>query len=352
MNKKVNKNTFFLLLLIFVVSAIGKIYQYTMSEAFGFGIMNYIRNGIINNKLVGQKAYDFPIKIFSVFKFLGFTTNLEWSIFFTLLFTPIMFFLLLKFKKYSLKQYIYIYFSMFVLSWTVFNANKDLIQLIFLLLIYGLFQTKLSNNKKILISAFIFFIESLVFREYYIIEAGLILICYYFLSKQIKNEKKLGIIKSVIPIFVIFFIGVYLCRFISYSSFDELINRRESLEDITGVTTIIKNVFSGNSTIFFIPNYIINFVRICLPIEIIKFGPKYIIFFIYQVFNISLLQQSIKKLNIKNITYVTLVLSYLIMLVASESDFGTLARHQSVLLMYYINLMKIKEGDINEKQKN
>ncbi len=349
MRRKINRNTFFALLLIFIIAAIGKIYQYNFSDSSGFGIMWYIVNAINTNTLIGMNSYDFPVKIYSLFKFLGFQTVLEWSIFFTIIFSIIIFILLLKYKKYSRKEYIYIYFSMFVLSWTVFNANKDLIQLIFLLIMYFVFQRKISNKKKIIISAIIFFIESLLFRDYYIIEAFLLIITYHILSKNSIEKSNIKMIKNLIWIFIIFFIGVYSSKFLSSSGFERLISRREALEEMDNVTTIIQNVFSGNSIIYFIPNYLINFVRICFPIELVRFGPKYIVFFIYQVFNVSILFQSMKNINKNNIIYICMILSYLIMLVASESDFGTLARHQSVLLMFYIELMKSKEGEEDEK---
>ena len=116
MRRKINRNTFFALLLIFIIAAIGKIYQYNFSDSSGFGIMWYIVNAINTNTLIGMNSYDFPVKIYSLFKFLGFQTVLEWSIFFTIIFSIIIFILLLKYKKYSRKEYIYILVCLFCLG--------------------------------------------------------------------------------------------------------------------------------------------------------------------------------------------------------------------------------------------
>lgn len=339
--KPIYRVTFVMLLMIFPIAILGKIYQYKFTAAVNFGIMSYILNIVNTGKYMGMKAYDFPAKVYSVFKFLGFKTNLEWSIFYTAIFTVIIFILLLKYKKYSFKEYIFIYASMFILSWTVMNMNKDLIQLMFLLIIYIVCsQPKINDKIKILISSLIFFIESIVFREYYILVAGLLIITYFILSGEIRNNGKKHYIRDIVVIFAIFFLGIYLCKFISTSSYEQLVNRRDHLDQIEEVNTIIDNKISGNSYGIFILNYVINFIRICFPIELIFYGAKHCIFFIYQLMITFSLIKSLKNLNKNNVIYISIILAYTIMLVASESDFGTLVRHQSVLLMFYIGMFQ------------
>lgn len=220
------------------------------------------------------------------------------------------------------------------------NLNKDLVQLMFLLIIYGIFNLKLKNNYKIILSSIIFLIESLVFRDYYILVAGLLLITYYFLSNELKKDTKQNFLRAIIMIFLTFFIGIFCYKFISYDSYDKLINRRDGLAEMDNVTTIIKNLIPGESYLIFILNYIINFFRICFPVELIGFGAKYVIFFLYQLMTTFALIKSLKNINKSNVIYISLILAYTIMLVASESDFGTLVRHQSVLLMFYIGLFQ------------
>lgn len=357
-NKTYNRNTFFSLLLIFPIAAISKWYQYNYQAGHGFGIMNYIKGIVDTGNFMGVNSYDFPAKFYSFFKFMGFSTNLQWSIFFTVIFSIIMFLFLLKYKTYNFKELIYIYASMFIMCWTVMNANKDLIQLIFMLIIYSICSSKISNTKKISISAAIFIFESLVFREYYILVAGLSMLVYLIINKELKNNGKKKIIRNIFIVLLFFFIAIFACKYIIPSSYDDLINRRNSLDNFDNVTTIIQNKIPGGSYPVFILNYLINFFRILLPIEIILYGPKYMIFIVYQLMTTFVLVKSFKNLNKKNICYLAIVIAYTMMMVASESDFGTLVRHQSVLLMFYLSLFKesstvkienIKGGEKSEK---
>lgn len=356
-NKSVYRITFVMLLMIFPIAAFAKFYQYNFTGGNNFGIMNYMLDGIYNGTNITFKSYTFPIKIYSLFSFIGFKTNLEWSIFYTTIFTVIIFIFLLKYKKYSLKEYIFIYASMFILAWTVMNMNKDLIQLMFLLIVYTVCSTKkLNNNSKILYSSIIFILESLVFREYYILVAGLSVIVYFIISRQLnnKNKKENNYIKDLILIFLIFFIGIFIAQFVVPSAYDQLVNRRDHLDLIETVNTIIVNLVPGEGYGNFVINYIINFFRICFPIELIIYGLKHSIFFIYQIMITFSLIKSLKKINENNIVYVSIIIAYTLMLVASESDFGTLVRHQSVLLMFYIAMfqnMPRKELN-NENKKN
>ena len=352
--KPIYRSTFIMLLMVFPIAILAKIYQYNFTGGNNFGIMSYMLDAIYNGTTLEFKSYTFPVKIYSIFSFLGFKTNLAWSIFYTAIFTIIIFLFLLKYKKYSLKEYIFIYASMFILAWTVMNMNKDLIQLMFLLIIYGICSTKkLSSNAKIFLSATIFLIESLVFREYYILVAGLLVIVYFIISKELKKQEKIRYVRDIVLIFSIFFIGIFLAKFVSLTSYEQLVNRRDHLDQIEEVNTIIENKIPGDSYGIFMLNYLINFIRVCFPIELIGFGIKHAIFFVYQIMITVELIKSLKKLNKNNLVYVAVILAYTIMLVASESDFGTLVRHQSVLLMFYIGMFQNlprKELDYERKK--
>ena len=338
--KLLNKDTFYMLLLIFPIAVLAKVYQYKFTGSNNFGIMSYMLDAIYNGNTYDFKSYTFPVKIYSLFSFLGFKTNLAWSIFYTIIFNLIIFALLLKYKKYSLKEYIFIYASMFILSWTVMNMNKDLIQLMFLLFIYAICSSKLKNFWKLVLSATVFLFESLVFREYYILVAGLLIIVYFVFSKRLKNPDRNHYFLDLALIFIIFFGGVFCAKFISPSSYNELIGRRDHLDNMEGVTTIIANKIEGDSYPVFMVNYVINFIRICFPLELIGYGAKYFIFFLYQLMITWYLFKSLRTINKNNLIYVSVILAYTIMMVASESDFGTLVRHQSVLLMFYVAMFK------------
>lgn len=339
-----------MLLLLFPIAILSKVYQYNFTSGLNFGIMEYIKNIVDTGVELGMNSYDYPAKIYSIFKFLGFTEHVQWSVFLTLIFTSIIFCMLFYYKQYSILEYAFIYASMFLLCWTVMNMNKDLIQLMFMLIIFKICILDISNNKKILYSSLIILYESIVFREYYIILCGMIIIIYYVLNRNMDIQKKSKYVFNIALIFVVFFAGIYICKYISYDAYEDLVYRRESLEGFDDVTTIIQNIIPGYTYPAFIGNYLINLVRILFPVELLQYGISQIIFFAYQLLMTIILIISMRKIDKKNVVFITIILAYVIMMAASESDFGTLARHQSVIFMFYLVLLK---GNKNkEKIKN
>lgn len=333
-----------MLLLLFPIAIFAKWYQYTFTSGVSFGIMTYIKNIVDTGVEMGMKSYDYPAQIYSLFKFLGFSTHLQWSIFFTAIFTVIIFIMLFRYETYTLPQYIFIYASMFLLCWTVMNMNKDLIQLGFMLIVFKICSLEISNNKKIIFTILVILYSTFVFREYYIILAGMIFVIYFVLNRNLNSTKKSNYILNVLVIIITFFTGIFICSFILPDAYDDIVNRRDSLEGLEGsVNTLIVNVFSGNSFPTFMANYCINFFRILFPIELLRFGLNQSVFFIYQISMTVVLFLSMKKINKENIVYITIILAYVVMMGASESDFGTLARHQAVIFMFFLALFKINE---------
>lgn len=354
MQKKIYKNTFYLLLLIFPVAFFAKIYEYNFMDDNAFVIIRYILNGVYNNILTGDKSFDFPILIFSFFKFLPIGNNIiNWGIFNAIIMNIVCFIILLRNEKYTIVEYIFLYFTIFILNFTVFDINKDIVQFIVVLFIYMIFSLKKLNNKlKVIFCFTILLLESLVFREYYILTAGLFILIYIMLLGLIKQSNKQSTIAKIIFIFLFFFLAVYIMKYISYESYNQLINRRASLEYIEA-NTLIKNLIPGTSYGTFCINYIINLFRCMFPIELIGMGIKYIIFAIYQFYISANIIKSIKKINHLNLLWVAFILAYSMTLAASESDFGTFVRHQSVLIFFYAFLFrKNKERLEYDSEKN
>ncbi|MFI3326825.1 MAG: hypothetical protein R3Y35_11735 [Clostridia bacterium] len=338
---QVKRKTFNMLLLLFPIAIFSKWYQYVFTGGASFGIMAYIKNIVDTGVEIGMDSYDFPAKVYSLFKFLGFTTHLEWSVFFTAIFTIILFVMLLRYEDYTIFQYIFIYASMFLLCWLVMNMNKDLIQLIFILIIFKICTLRISNSKKMIISSLVCLYESLVFRNYYIILAGMIIVIYYILNKNLTLHRKPNYARDIFLVLIVFFAGIFIIGFIMPEAYDNLVNRREGLEGFEGsVNTIITNVIPGNSFPIFMANYCINFLRILFPFELIGLGINQIVFFAYQMSMTIILIISMRKINKENIAYITIILAYVVMMGASESDFGTLARHQAVIFMFFLALFK------------
>lgn len=347
------KKTFLILLLIFPLAIISKLFQYTFMGKENFIIMDYILSYIPRSDLPLDKSFAFPIQVYRLFSFLPFKTSFEWSMFWAILFSIIIFVLLLKYRKFSIKEYIFIFSSLFIIDLTVLNMNKDLIQFLVLIIIYGIIKSNLKDVKKIIIISVIFLFESLVFRAYYILICGLlIMICYilkYFIG--LNQVKKKSVIKALFLILACMFFGIYLMKYVSFSSYQELINRRDILmnESITAATKIV-NLLPGEDYINFMINYFINFLRICFPIELLLKGFQYIPFVIYQFFLTINMFKLIRKTQKNNYILIALLIAHWLTFAASESDFGTLVRHQSILLFIYLDMLKINIGDLHEKK--
>lgn len=347
------KLTFAILLLSFPLLIVAKIFQYNFMGEDNFIIMDYILSYLREIDLPIDKSFAFPIQVYRLFSFLPFTTNLQWSIFWSSIVSVVLFCMLLKYRKFTIIEYIFIFANLFIIDLTVLNMNKDLIQLIIMLFIYSIIKSKFKDLTKVIIISLIFLIESLIFRSYYILIAGLILLIYFILKYFVglSEVKKKSTIKAMFLILFFMFLGIYLMKFISYSYYDKLINRRDILssESITAATKII-DLIPKSGYVFFILNYFLNFLRICFPVELLFKGIQYVPFIIYQIFLTINMYKLVKRSNKKNYIMVSLLLAYWLTLAASESDFGTLVRHQSILLFFYLDMLKINKGEENEEK--
>lgn len=359
-----NKKNIIMLLPIFLLAILAKIYEYKYMDQNAFILINYILTGIYQGALTGYNSVDFPIKVLSIFKFLNLTNPISSGIFCAIVMNTICFFILsCKGKKYKSSEYIFIYITMFILNFTTFDFNKDIIQFWIVLFIYVIITSKIKSNiKKIILVLGVILLESILFRSYYLLIFGLFPIICSLLSELSKkdiaiNKKKRKIIINVVLIFLIFYLITYLMQFLSYSSYLELINRRNNLENIDA-NTMIRNLVSGNGFMSFCINYFINLIRCMIPIELFLKGIKYAAFALYQFYITINIIKALFNLNKNNILSCSFILAYCMTLAASESDFGTFVRHQSVLMIFYLYLIvdnhrKKKIGEeINYERKN
>ena len=104
-------------------------------------------------------------------------------------------------------------------------------------------------------------------------------------------------------------------------------------------------------------NYLLIVVRILFPIELISYGPKYILYVFYQLLvTYSLIKNlSSYKTNcqIKNIS-VLIYVAFLFTSATFEPDFGSWIRHEVVvfpLLMIMNDITTLKNNDVEQEKK-
>ncbi len=337
---KVNRTSLIMLAGIFPIAFLAKFYEYNYMGKNAFIIVNYVLKGIFHGVMTGRNSLDFPIKILSVFRFLNLDTPKSSGIFCAVIMNVVCYLIFLFYKKgYTIDEYVFIYLTIFVLNLMVFDFNKDIIQFVIILLLYKVLTLSALNNiQKIVICSGILLLESVIFRSYYILAGGLTPMIFVMMSSISPKTTRKGIVLRVILILTFFFLVIYSMKYIAYSSYDELVTRRDNIERLKA-NTQITNLIKGQSYSVFCMNYFINLVRCLFPLEISTKGIQYIIFTVYELYISLHIILSLRHVNKGNIVQISFILAYCMMLAASEADFGTFVRHQSVLAIFYLYMI-------------
>ncbi len=145
------------------------------------------------------------------------------------------------------------------------------------------------------------------------------------------------IVITVLLCFIGVFVFFYISQFISYDDYVEALNVRDgtaiSVDEAGAAASAIYNPIEVNSNLgIFAFDYVINAVRMMVPIELIFKSPAYAPFFIYQIFILFYLFRTMK--NIRNIDRKMLVVlsafvAYFFGSVVFEPDFGSWVRHEA-----------------------
>lgn len=359
MLKKFYKKNFEWLLLIFPIAIIVKIAQQIILPDKYF----YDSKKILNLMFFGtdsDKTYTVTAKIFDTINIFNLDSLLQWSILLAVIFNILVFYTLLtRHKEYNLAQYIFIYASIVLLNIYVFNLSKDIIQfIVFFIICNIIISKKKSNFSKVIIISIILIIEALTYRIYYGIMAMILVSIYgiyVFLIKD-KNLTKKNVIKIITFSILIFFIEIFAISLISSNNYNSIVNARNSVnqyrEDGTDANTMITEVLGENTNfLLFAGNYIVNFFRIMFPIELVFKGIQYIPFIVYQIYISITLLNLIKRISNKNIVLISTYLSFFMVSVIFEPDFGSFIRHETTAILIIIEMAHYKK-EINNKKEN
>lgn len=361
--RRINKTLGIVICLIVLETLFLKIFLYDLLPSKYFYDSGHIL-AVMNGSSWTDKAYTYVANIFNSINLFGFTALQEWGYLISFIVIPIILLVLIKGKKYSYKQYIFILASITLLNIYVLGLSKDIIQFMYFLIIYMILEKKsLSNPAKIVLICLVLLYEALNFRIYYAIMAMLIVSIYIIYIIFIKNKhiNKKQALKIITISLIVFFIEVFIVQMISPENYNSIINARSSVnitrEDSIDARTMIEDLLGANTNYFiFIGNYIINMVRIMFPIELFFKGPLQIAFAIYQIFISINIFNACKNLNNKNVLWIVVTISFLMISIIFEPDFGSFVRHQSAFILILIEIINInnksKDNDLNEKNKN
>lgn len=362
MKKCYLQKTFILCSLIFLISIVITIFKYNILPAKYF----YDSNKIVDIMMgIGESdsGFDFAanfykcIDIFRIHelelvingKIVVVSAMLQWGLILSFVGTTLVFFLLIKRRNYTLLEYMFLYASMVLLNIYVFNISKDFIQFLFILLLYIiLISNKFTNIIKIFLMGLVLSYVAFNFRIYYGIMALFIVNLYgiymLFFKNRCLNIKNLIIF--VLLSFLVFFVEVFLIGIISSSSYDEIMYARSSVNDLRegsmDAATMITEPFGDNTNIFiFSINYIVDFIRMMFPLELLLKNVKYVVFVIYQLFITYNLIRLWKRMqgNNKQVLLFIVIFSFEMMSVIFEPDFGSFVKHQSAMTLLFLEMV-------------
>lgn len=267
-------------------------------------------------------------------------TYYDYEILISTIWNVIVIFILIKMKKtYTVTETLFIVASVAVLNIFVFCLAKEPIQMIYFIFMYLILISKKDDKFKFISCLFIFVLCSFTFRNYYIIMAAcfvFILILYQVCFLKLEKLSLKHFILIIFSIFVFYLVLLNVAKILSITSFNELLRVR--LRTSTA-TSDMRAIFRSQNLFVFSIDYIIMLIRMLVPIELAKLGPKYIVYVIYQVMITCILIKNIKNINkISNQRKIAIFiyLAFLMGSVTFEPDFGSWIRHESVLFPIFM----------------
>ncbi len=306
-----------------------------VDNGIGHGFLIMLLNGIKDSDKQGIALLNF----FSIFNFLHLNTYIEYEIFITIIWNLIIFVIFLKQKKYLTQlQAIFIILSTLVLNIFDFCLAKEPLQMLYFVAIYIILVSPQINNKnKFTYSIIIILFSALTYRTYYILIAFFSILIYFIHKLFLKNKieiKPKHILYILLIITLTYFIFLNVCKIFSPENYNELIRVRTRISEATSDMRVI---LPGSQTnlILFCCDYLIMTIRMLFPIELIRFGPKYWFYVLYQImisyYAIKALININKNNPVKNIA-LFIYLGFLLGSATFEPDFGSWVRHEAVTI--------------------
>lgn len=339
-NDSQNKyNKKLIIMSIIPITIIAKILQFTVLPDKYFWDSARINSMVTGSGKMQEweGSYRVTANIFKKINIFDFTDLQDWAILIAVIFSILLLIMLSRPRELDLIQTVFVIASIGLLNIYIFNISKDIIQYFIFMLIYlVLLMDFLKPIVKVILIFLIFYWESTFFRSYYLIIGVLSVVLYFVFSTRAKKDKKVtvGSVLMIIAIaFATIYIFLFLASFIMPSDYNEVIYvRQTNLNDIA--VSQIENVFPIDGTLNnFMINYVINAVRMMIPIELIRNGVFYLPFVVYQIFILFYLVKTIRGLRKEMSETVIIALSaftaYLLGSFIFEPDFGSFVRHEA-----------------------
>lgn len=330
------------LLLIAPTAILAKIiYMYFLPSKYFFDswrMIDMLVNG--EKSTIAWSGYQQAVDFHKAINIFHFNTINQFSTFYGLIMTIVIIFIVSKAKEMDFMDSLFTLMATGVLNIYVFCINKEMIQILYFILIYIIITSPIKNTMLKLIGCVaVYYWESTSFRSYYIIMAAMSVLLYFVFTwlKRRNKVTKLMIVTTVIICFVGVFAFFYASSFVAHDDYIDALNVRDdttnTIKNQGGASTAIYNItpVQGNLVAFMF-NYIINAFRMMIPIELLLKSPGYAPFFIYQIFILIYLFKAlanIKTMDKKMVVALSCFVAYFFGSVVFEPDFGSWVRHEA-----------------------
>ncbi|MBT1165726.1 hypothetical protein [Bifidobacterium simiarum] len=304
-----------------------------------------------NNRILGMAngdarteawggSYEVAAGLFRSVNVLGLTGMVEWSLLLGVPLTFVTLALVLRADAPDTLQLLFTLASVGLLNIYIFTIGKDVIQFMFFLAVYLVIAMPFGGpTLKIVLAAAILMGESRVFRPYYVLIAVLVIAVYVTLT-LFRSRRALHA-GSVAMIIVLMVAEIWLILAVASrvmpAEYQQVMTLRSGygsvMEGNADSSTFIANRVSGEGLPVFMLNYVINAVRMMVPVELAMRGAYYLPFFVFQtmvtVYLVNLLRQ-INRINDPALTLALCVfLGYALASFIFEPDFGSWTRHEA-----------------------
>lgn len=284
-----------------------------------------------------EGSYEVAVNFFDKINIFNFSTLEEFAYALAFIFSLALIIMFSRLPNPTFIQTAYYLATIGLLNIYVFNISKDIIQfLIFFLMYLVVIAPRINSWIKLVLILGLFYWESTFFRSYYIIMGALFVAAYlllrYIQAKKIKVNSKLAI-NFLLMMFTAFICFLLIAQVIMPEEYQAVIGVRESNLNEDAVSQIENWIQSDGTLIVFLANYVINSIRMMIPIELLTKGLSYLPFVVFQIFTLYYLFQTIKSLNSSTKAEVILSLAifigYLMGSFIFEPDFGSFVRHEA-----------------------
>lgn len=368
MNKKIIfrnfKKNIIIFLFIFLI-IIGKVVRYTIMKetlvepGIGHSMIANVASRIILFGLTFDSkeaedsisASDNATSFFSLINFFKISTYEGMEIYISIIWNLLLLLLIFRVKdSLSIFEFIFLTLSIVVLNIFDFCLAKEPVQMLYFILIYFVLTKCKSFKKMFILTMLIILFSAITFRLYYILIIPFMLFCFalfYVCFKKIKKLEIKHIIIICISIFLFYFIILNICNLVAPNIFNELLRVRLRT---SSAATDMRAIFKSTNLLVFCLDYLIMLIRMLIPFELLRLGPKYLLYIIYQLMITFIIFKSISKyknLNQASKVALYLIVSFIMTSATFEPDFGSWIRHEAVIfpiILILNNILKEKNN--------